>query len=405
MNKVKITKEQARQFIISYQGLDGEHQYKGKTGIIDFIKNVGCIQYDTLNVVGRNPDLVIQSRIKNYKADLLQELLYKDRLLVDEWDKEMSIHIIEDWPYYERNRKVSFERYKDIEEIKMHLPYIRELIEEKGPVTSSDIKLNQIIDWSWAPTRLSRAALESMYLWGELIICNKANSRKVYDFAANHIPEQILNMENPNKTLEDYHEWHVLRRIGAVGLLWNKAGDAWLGIKEMKSNERNEAFSRLLDKGLIIELQVEDMKYNLFIRAQEAGILKNILDGEILKPRASIIAPLDNLLWDRKLIKELFDFEYRWEVYKPVTQRKYGYYVLPILYGNNFVARFEPVLDKKNNALIIKNWWWESEVRVTAKMRKELQRCIKEFMNFTEAQSLVINDNALAASKLEWLLE
>ena len=83
MDKIKITKEQARQFIVAYQGLDGEHRYKGKTGIIDFIKNVGCVQYDTLNVVGRNPDLVLQSRIEGYKAIMLQELMYKERLLVD----------------------------------------------------------------------------------------------------------------------------------------------------------------------------------------------------------------------------------------------------------------------------------------------------------------------------------
>lgn len=402
---MKISKEQARQFIVSYQGLDGEHQYKGKTGIIHFIKNVGCIQYDTLNVVGRNPDLVLQSRIKNYKVEMLQELMYKDRLLLDEWDKEMSIYATEDWPCFERNRKASFERYKDIEAIKMHLPYIREVIEEKGPVTSSDLKLDQIIDWSWAPTRLSRAALESMYLWGELIICNKSKARKLYDFADKHIPEEVLNMEDPNKTLEHYHDWHVLRRIGAVGLLWNRSGDAWLGIKEMKSKERNEAFGRLLDKGFIVEIQVEEFKYPLYMKNEYLGLLEGVLQEEAAKPRGAILAPLDNMLWDRKLMQELFGFEYRWEVYKPAVQRKYGYYVLPILYGNIFVARFEPVLDKENKALIIKNWWWESEVRVTAKIRKELQRCIKDFMNFTETQSLVINDNTLTASKLEWLLK
>jgi uncharacterized protein len=156
----------------------------------------------------------------------------------------------------------------------------------------------------------------------------------------------------------------------------------------MKSKERNSAFARLLDRGLIIEVQVEGLKYNLFMRAQEEEILKNVLEQKSIKPRASIIAPLDNMLWDRKLIQELFDFEYRWEVYKPAAQRKYGYYVLPILYGNCFVARFEPVLDKENNKLVIKNWWWEPGVKVTAKMRKELQLSIQHFMDFTGAQSI-----------------
>jgi uncharacterized protein len=386
MNKIRITKEQARQFIVLYQGLNGDYQYKGKEGIIEFITMAGCVQYDTLNVVGRNPDLVLQSRIKDYRSNMLQELMYKDRMLLDQWDKEMSIYLTMDWPYFERNRKASFNRYKDIQAIKDYLPYIREVLKEKGPITSSDLKLDQIIDWSWAPTRLSRAALESMYLWGELIICNKASSRKVYDFAHKYLPQQILDMDNPNKTLQEYHDWHVLRRIGAVGLLWNKSSDAWLGIKEMKAPERNEAIERLLNKELIIEIHVEGLKYPLYMKAGHENLLERVLNQEAVKARAAILAPLDNMLWDRKLIKELFDFEYRWEVYKPVNQRQYGYYVLPILYDSKFVARFEPILDKDNNILVIKNWWWESGIKVTAKMRKELQLCIKRFVDFTGAK-------------------
>lgn len=398
MGKITITREQARQFMVIYQGLNGDFQYKGKQGILAFIEKVGSIQYDTLNIVGRNPDLVLQSRIKNYKANMLQELMYKDRMLLDQWDKEMSIYPTKDWPYFGRNRKASFERYKDIQAVKDYLPYVREVLAEKGPITSSDLKLDQIIDWSWAPTRLSRASLESMYLWGELIVCNKTNSRKLYDCAHKYIPKQILEMDDPNKTLQQYHDWHVLRRIGAVGLLWNKASDAWLGIKEMKSKERNEAFERLLDKKLIIEIEVEGLKYPLYMKAEYEELLKNTIEQEPHKARGAILAPLDNMLWDRKLIKELFDFEYRWEVYKPAAQRQYGYYVLPILYGSSFVARFEPVLDKKNKTLNIKNWWWESEVKITAKMRKDLKQCINNFISFTEAQSLTIE-----ADKLDWL--
>ncbi|MDF2841245.1 MAG: Winged helix DNA-binding domain protein, partial [Clostridia bacterium] len=272
-------------------------------------------------------------------------------------------------------------------------------------ITSSDLKLDQIIDWAWAPTRLSRAALESMYLWGELIICSKANSRKQYDFAHKHIPEHILDCEDPNRTLQEYHDWHVLRRIGAVGLLWNKSGDAWLGIKELKSKERNEAIERLLEKNRIIEIHVENIKYPLYMKKEYEDLFNDVLSQEPAKARGAFLAPLDNMIWDRKLIKELFDFEYRWEVYKPAAQRQYGYYVLPVLYGSRFVARFEPILDKQTGTLIIKNWWWEPDVKRTIKMCKELKRCMKGFMNFTETQSLKIEDNALATSKLDWLLE
>jgi uncharacterized protein YcaQ len=211
-------------------------------------------------------------------------------------------------------------------------------------------------------------------------------------------------MEDPNKTLEQYHDWHVLRRIGAVGLLWNKSGDAWLGIKEIKAKERSEAIERLLERKQVMEIQVEGIKYPLYMKSEYQSLLNIVLEQES-KARGAILAPLDNMLWDRKLIKELFGFEYRWEVYKPAIQRKYGYYVLPILYGSEFVARFEPVIDKDRETLVIKNWWWESEVKVTAKMRKELLRCIKAFQSFTETKNLCIADNALTVNKLEWLLD
>jgi uncharacterized protein YcaQ len=80
------------------------------------------------------------------------------------------------------------------------------------------------------------------------------------------------------------------------------------------------------------------------------------------------------------LIKELFDFDYRWEVYTPVANRRYGYYVLPILYGDRFIARFEPGRDKNERRLILKNWWWEPAIRVTKAIKEALRICFKEFM-------------------------
>lgn len=395
MEKLILTKEQARKVLLTYHGLAAGTEFAGKAGILDYIKRVGCIQFDTLNIVGRNPDLVLQSRVKRYREKMLHELLYKDRLLVDEWDKEMSIYPMEDWPYFQRNREAALKRYMAIKEVVEYLPCARKELEQRGPLSSSDLSNQDIIDWSWAPTRLSRAVLESMYLWGELIVFCKAGSRKTYDFASKYIPRELLDAEDPNKTMEDYHAWNVLRRIGSVGLLWNKASDAWLGIKEFKSKERVQAFASLLAQGKIIEIQIEGMKYPLYIRSEYRGLLEEAMQNNKFKTRGAIIAPLDNLLWDRRLIQELFDFEYRWEVYKPAAERQYGYYVLPVLYGDRFVARFEPVLDKKTNTLNIKGWWWEAGVKPTEKMRRDLKKTVAEFMHFTGADNIAVGDQSL----------
>lgn len=203
------------------------------------------------------------------------------------------------------------------------------------------------MDWSWAPTRAARAALESMYFWGELIIHHKVGTRKVYDFTKKYFPSELLSMPDPNITIEQYFEWKVKRRIGAVGLLWERSGDAWLGISWMKSKQRFDAFSRLKEKGEVIKVEVEKIKHPLYIRKEEVALLHEVLEKSDVEPQASFIAPLDNLLWDRKLIKEIFGFEYVWEVYKPISERRYGYYVLPVLYGDRFVAALNQGLIKK----------------------------------------------------------
>jgi len=405
MERLTLTKQQARRFILAHQGLGSSYEFTGKKGVLDYIKLVGCIQYDALNIVGRNPELVLQSRIKDYHPSMLYELLYKERRLLDGIDKEMSIYCIEDWPYFHRNRQVSFKRFGNTPQlIKDYLPQIRQKIEDSGPLSSHDLKLNQIVDWSWSPTRLSRAALESMYHWGELIVHHKVNTRKVYDFTHRHITKELIETPDPNRTEKQYHDWCIMRRIGAVGLLWGKSGDAWRGIQRIKSAERDESVTRLLKKGKIIEVQVKGIKYPLYMRVTEKKRLESALEQSDTTPRAAILAPLDNMLWDRQFVQELFGFEYRWEVYKPINERKHGYYVLPVLYGDRFIARFEPGKDKENGALVINNWWWEPGINHSKTMQQELQRCFTQFLKYLGTDKLEIDGRLAEKEGLEWML-
>jgi len=224
---MKITPEQAQQFLVKYHHLDGAGTLSGKQGILDYIKKVGCIQYDPLNVVGYNPELVLQSRISDFNTGLLYELLYEDRLLYDAWDKNMAICLVEDWPYFERTRKRYKNRYmlrlKGQEKV---FDQVRKFITHHGPVTSGDFDHNKKINWPWGPTRMARAVLESMFFWGELIIFKKLKTRKVYDFAKNHIEKSILDAKDPNPLDSIYFEWFLKRRIRSVGILPLKSGTA-----------------------------------------------------------------------------------------------------------------------------------------------------------------------------------
>jgi uncharacterized protein YcaQ len=161
--------------------------------------------------------------------------------------------------------------------------------------------------------------------------------------------------------------------------------------------------TRLLGQGKVVEVHVEGIEPPLYMRSKDKSRLDKTLDSDSPSPRATVMAPLDNLLWDRRLAKELFDFDYRWEVYKPVAERRYGYYVLPVLHGDRFIARFEPGRDKKSGALIIKKWWWESGVTPSNRVQSDLRHCIKQFLSYLGTDNLQIDNKTTKQKGLDWL--
>ena len=404
-NSIELTKQQARRLILSHQYLLPPYQISGKDGIIDFIGRVGCIQFDPLNIVGNNPELVLQSRIEDFRPGLLQELLYTDRKLLDGWDKMMAIYRTEYWPYfhYRQQEAAKRSRRRDSDIVRAVFPQIREAIEERGPLSSIDLDHNRKVDWSWGPTRLAKVALDDLYYLGELIIHHKVHTRKVYDLASRHIPVELLSAPDPHKTQEQYHDWHVLRRIGGIGLLWNRGGMAWPGIYGARSKERMAALMRLINKGQAVEVRVEHIKFPFYMRGFDLPVLDTVTESDNELRRAAIIAPLDNLMWDRELIQALFGFKYRWEVYKPVSEREYGYYVLPVLYDDRFVARFEPGLEKQSGALVIQDWWWEHDVTPTAEMRAGLRDCFERFLSYLGTEIISIDRALVKREGLDWL--
>ncbi|HMM21222.1 MAG TPA: crosslink repair DNA glycosylase YcaQ family protein [Selenomonadales bacterium] len=399
-----LSKQQARRFLLAHQELWPPHGLSGKEGVLRFIRRAGCIQFDPLNIVGHNQELVLQSRVKDFRPGMLTGLLYGDRRLLDGWDKNMSIYPVEDWPCFARCREADRRSLADrCPQALSVAPMIKRHIEEHGPVSSADLPLAETVDWPWAPTRLSRAALESMYFWGDLVVHHKVHTRKIYDLADRHLPAGIFAAPDPNQTEADYHDWYVLRRLGGIGLVADRSGEAWLGITGLKAQQRSAAFARLLERGKIRAVRVEGLAAPLYFRTQDKPALDRVLAGDQPPARAAVLAPLDNLLWDRRLIKELFDFDYRWEVYKPAGDREFGYYVLPVLYGDRLIARFEPGRDKKGGMLIIKNWWWEPGVKPTARLRAALGRCFTKFLAFCGGDAVRVEPPARPA--VGWLAE
>ena len=388
---LNITPDQARQFILLKQGLLGRHRFAGKDGAYQYVRQAGCIQYDPVDVCGRNAELTLQSRVKGFTKRMLDDLLYRDRLLVDYADKELSIWPSEDWPYFASYRERSMALGKTFSGIpELEEEAIRH-IRANGPVSSDSLPLEGTVFWHssmhWSghwhkESPAARSVLEQLYTDGVLLIHHKSGTRKFYDLAEKYLPADLLAAPDPCPDESARLDWRVLRRIGAVGLLWNRRSDAWLGIS-MAAEERDAAFARLEKAGRITPVRVEGLRFPLYVLNTDLPLLESVRSGQAdCKARLEFLAPLDPMLWDRKLIEALFGFQYSWEIYTPASKRKYGYYVLPVLYGDRLVGRIEPKVDRKANSLTVQNIWFEPGVRQTKTLSGMIDKAVCRLARF-----------------------
>jgi uncharacterized protein YcaQ len=402
---ITLSQAEARRFLLAHQRLWPPRRLQGKAGILEYIHHVGCIQFDPINVVGQNPDLVLQARVADYDPAQLQALLYADRALLDGWDKAASIYPVADWPYFGRRRAAMRRHHGNPSRPAMQIaPEVLQAIRECGPLSSIDLKHDEQVAWAWGPTRVARAALESLYAMGELGVHHRVGTRRAFDLIERLLPAALLAMPDPNATQEAYEDWHMLRRIGGLGLADARSSEYWLGIRGVKARERRAALARLVAGGDLVAAGLDgEPNRTLFLRTADLPTLEAVQTHPASAPEAAILGALDNLLWDRRLVEQVFDFAYVWEVYKPVAQRKYGYYVLPVLYGDRFVARFDAAFDRQSRQLAITNWWWEEGIRPDASMATALAACLTAFARYLNALSLERGEAIRGDPSLAWL--
>jgi len=381
---INWSKKQAKDYLVNYHMINTTNHYT----INDVFNRLQAIQYDPLNVVGTNPELVLQSRVHNFKKEMLYSALYKERYLIDGWDKQMCIYQTKHFPHLNLVRKhralgeiSSSKQYLDLE-----FEHLKEdvynIIDAKGPIYSSSIKLGDTKKHRWGNTKASSVTLSYLFHKGDIGIESRNNTQKKYDLIHRIHPD--LNTINPFESEEDFIEFYLFRRIQSLGLVWNKSSVAFSGLHIHKKSTRETYLKVLEEKDLIEEVHVEGIKDKLYL---PKIALKYPL---ALSESISIIAPLDNMIWDRALVKELFNFTYTWEVYVPKVKRKYGYYVLPLLKGSDIIGRIEFDKQRKEEPLKIINLWLEPNIKHTIKLDKEINRAFNKFAKYLGTKEIVI---------------
>lgn len=401
---IEITLQDLRRFILLKQGLLGDYRFSGKDGALAYIRQAGCIQFDPIDICGRNAELTLQSRVKSVRRQDLYDLLYKEHALVDYTDKELSILPVEDWPYFARWRGTAKRNAAEFDGIAELSEKALEYIREHGAVSADELPISGTIRWNsaihWSgnwhgESKAARSILEQLYSEGRLIIHHKSGTRKYYDLAERAISEELLAAEDPTPELIDHIKWGILRRIGAIGTLWNRRSDSLLGIWGMDAALRRQAFQELELEGRILPIEISENKSTFYILTDDRPLLEEASLGTQLKKRCELIAPLDPMLWDRNQIEEVFSFRYRWEIYVPADKRQFGYYVLPTLYGDRFIGRVEAVADRQNRVLTVRHVWFEQNVRRTKAMDRAIHGALKRLAHFNDCRALVFSEQDL----------
>jgi hypothetical protein len=239
-------------------------------------------------------------------------------------------------------------------------------------MAATDVEPREAIDWFWRPTNQVRAVLEALAQAGILGLARRDGNRRVYDLAERLFPADLL--ADRSRTRKEQVRHKMLSRYRAHGLL-GRSGQAeiWLGLgmaagdpMDPELPSRTALRAELEDEGCIVRVAIEGIRGDRFIVAEDVPILDAArLEVESgvgpggTSPGVSFIAPLDPLVWDREFLRTCFGFDYIWEVYVPAAKRRWGYYVLPIFYGDRFVGRIEPRIDRKADTLRILGAWWE----------------------------------------------
>ncbi len=334
--------------------------------VLRVIDRIGTFQFDPLEVAGRNHDLILLARVPGYRREWTDHWLYEDRRLYETYNKGLSIVPMAELPLYRETWDRSRTRHEGAT-FDEHAPLVDEIltrIRETGALQPRDMGPREAIDWYWRPTNQVRAVLEALAETGVLGIARRDGNLRVYDLIERLVPAAILeDTRDPHDQL--LHR--LLSRFRGNGLLGGGGqAELWYGIGHHGAVARGALRDELVRTGALVPVRVDGFRTERYVVGDEVHILdqaeREVATGTSpngAAPGVAFLAPLDPLCWDRDLLRRLFDFDYVWEVYVPQPKRRWGYYVLPILYGDRLVGRIEPRLDRKSKTLRIVGLWWE----------------------------------------------
>ncbi len=350
---MNLSSYQAKRLILDSQMLsDIPETSSGKDRTARIIENLGYVQIDTISVVQRAHHHTLWTRFGGYHPDMLHQLQAVDRTIFEYWGHAASYLPIKDYRYYTyrmKNFSDPMDKWaKDRLKKCGHLmDEVISRIRKEGPLGSKDFKSNTDVKreqwWDWKP---AKTALELLFWRGDLMVTRRDNFQRIYDLTGRVLP-QGTDTSIPEK--DELGRFLVRRALQAQGV--STLNDIVKHIHAAGREVIKSAVDSLLEQDEIIGVSVEgDGAY--FALPDQLECLP--VDSEGSRD-VHILSPFDNLIILRDRLSMLFMFDYALECYTPKNKRQYGYFVLPVLWGTEFIARLDPKADRKRAVLILRN--------------------------------------------------
>lgn len=381
----------ARRLFITKQRLAGDKPQS----ILDVVRDIGCLQIDPISAVARSHQLVLFSRLGNYDLSELDKLLWDERKLFEYWAHCASIVLTEDYPIFQRlmseypwsGRTRAWTKEND----KLRR-YVLAHIRKRGPVLSREFEEAGINPKAWVSTgwtsgrNISRM-IDILWIGGKIMVAGREGIQKKWDLS-----ERVLPKWTPREKLS---EREVVRRAAQKSLRsLGVATPTQINFHFTRGRYPNlqKVLNDLEHEKIISRVQIngDDPSGRLYkgmwyIHNDDVPLIESLQNGA-WSPRTALLSPFDNLICDRKRTESIFNFYYRIEIYVPEKKRQYGYYVLPILHGDQLIGRVSPKMDREQNKLKVEAVYAEPNA---PKNGKAVRRAIEELAVFLKADEIV----------------
>ena len=396
-----IDSDTARRFILGKQGLWPGRRWRGSEGTEQAMHAMEYLQLDPLQIIARSQDITLHSRVLDYTPGMWEDLAYQQRKFFD-WGGWLAARPMDELPYWrvimrrEREGLNGTDRriHQMASEHAEAIAEMRAILRERGTVGNRDFKMAERTRTQSYRGRKD-SALALYYLWrtGEVMTHHRENFERVYALTEAVAPAHLLYESSESEG----DRFLIKKEISFAGLARvNRTQESYF--RGVPFGTAKQILEAMLEAGEIIEVQVEGWKPIHFALGSDAQALRDLKAGGVPEAwtpletttleEAVFLAPLDPVS-ARGRAKALFGFDYVWEVYKPAHQRKFGYYTLPVLWGDRLVGRFDSKLDRTTSTFVILGLWLEDKALGNDEAFAEAWACgLRRFVTFLGASKL-----------------